>query len=166
MEGQPIRDDTPRVRCRQARLLRRNMTVAEEMLWRSLRGHGFEGMKFRRQAPIGHYIADFACLESRIIVELDGRPHEAPERQARDRRRDEWFAAHGWRVLRLDNERIIGGAALLDIAAALRPHLLFSPHPSIAPYTPLTPAQCRGASRRVGRRGRGTAGRKRRRPSS
>ncbi len=52
---------------------------------------------------------------------LDGRPHEAPERQARDRQRDEWLAAHGWRVLRLTNECVIGSAALLDIMAALRP---------------------------------------------
>lgn len=96
------------------------MTIAEETLWRCLRGRGFAGMKFRRQVPIGPFIADFACIESRIVVELDGRPHEAPERQEYDRRRDGWFAAHGWRVLRLDNERVIGGAALCDISAWLR----------------------------------------------
>jgi len=116
-----MRDDTPIERFRQARALRRVMTTSEELLWRHLRGRGLSGEKFRRQVPIGPFIADFACLERRLIVELDGRPHEAPERQARDRHRDEFLTAHGWRVLRLTNERVIGGAALLDIIAALRP---------------------------------------------
>jgi very-short-patch-repair endonuclease len=96
------------------------MTTAEGLLWRHLRGRGLCGEKFRRQVPIGPFIADFACLERRLIVELDGRPHEAPERRRRDRHRDEWLAAHGWCVLRLTNERVIGGAALGDIIAALR----------------------------------------------
>ncbi|MDJ0447700.1 endonuclease domain-containing protein [Methylocystis sp. JR02] len=116
-----MRDHTPKARFTQARSLRRNMTVAEDMLWRCLRGRGFEGLKFRRQVPIGPYIADFACLERRLIIELDGRPHEEPEQQAHDRRRDAWFFANGWRVLRLDNERVIGGAALNDIALWMRP---------------------------------------------
>jgi very-short-patch-repair endonuclease len=115
-----MRDGTPRARFTQARQLRRNMTVAEEMLWRCLRGRGFEGMKFRRQVPVGPYIADFACIERRIVIELDGRPHEEPEQQVHDRRRDAWFETNGWQVLRLDNERVIGGAALNDLAKWLR----------------------------------------------
>ena len=110
-----MRDDIPGNRLQQARTLRRNMTVAEDMLWRCLRGRGFRGMKFRRQTPIGPFIADFACLDEKLIVELDGRPHETPERQAYDQRRDAWFMGQGWRVLRLDNERVIGGAALVDL---------------------------------------------------
>ncbi|PPD18835.1 MAG: hypothetical protein CTY30_05660 [Methylocystis sp.] len=70
--------------------------------------------------PVGPFIADFACLNHRLIVELDGRPHENPGQAARDRRRDAWFVENGWRVLRLSNERVIGGAALDDIARALR----------------------------------------------
>jgi very-short-patch-repair endonuclease len=97
------------------------MTIAEDMLWRSLRGRGFEGMKFRRQVPIGPYIADFACLERKLIIELDGRPHEEPDQAAYDRWRDNWLIAQGWRVLRLDNERVIGGAALRDIGRSLLP---------------------------------------------
>ncbi len=116
-----MRDDTPKARVTQARRLRRNMTVAEDMLWRCLRGRGFEGLKFRRQVLIGPYIADFACLDRRVIIELDGRPHGEPEQQEHDRRRDAWFLANGWRVLRLDNERVIGGAAQNDIALWMRP---------------------------------------------
>ena len=56
-----------------ARQLRREMTMAEAMLWRALRGSRFAGLKFRRQAPVGPYIADFLCIASRLIVELDGR---------------------------------------------------------------------------------------------
>ena len=63
-----------------ARRLRRDMTVVETMLWRSLRNRGF-GWKFRRQVPIGPYVADFACLAAKLIVELDGPPHETEEQR-------------------------------------------------------------------------------------
>ena len=55
------------------------------------------GVRFRRQEPIGPFIADFACLEARLIVEVDGDSHSDT---ARDRRRDRWFEEHGWFVLR------------------------------------------------------------------
>ncbi len=116
-----MRDDIPKNRLARARALRRDMTTAEDILWRCLRGRGFHGMKFRRQVPVGPFIADFACLERKLIIELDGRPHEAPERQAYDQRRDDWLEQQGWRVLRLDNERVIGGVALLDIEKWLAP---------------------------------------------
>ena len=115
-----MRDDIPKARLLQARKLRREMTVAETMLWKCLRDRGLGQLKFRRQVPIGPFIADFACLTRRLVIELDGRPHEEPEQQAHDARRDAWFSRHGWRVLRLDNERVIGGAALGDIEAWLR----------------------------------------------
>ncbi len=115
-----MRDDIPIERLHQARTLRRDMTNAETLLWRHLRGRGLEGEKFRRQVPIGPFIVDFACLNRRLIVELDGRPHENLVQAARDRRRDAWFVDRGWRVLRLSNERVIAGAALDDISRALR----------------------------------------------
>jgi len=58
-----------------ARRLRRDMTNAEVALWRCLRGSRLDGLKFRRQVPIGVYLVDFLCVEHRLIVELDGRPH-------------------------------------------------------------------------------------------
>jgi very-short-patch-repair endonuclease len=124
-----MRDDTPRERFHQARKLRQETTVAEAILWKHLRGRELLGMKFRRQVPIGPYIADFACVSKRLIIELDGRPHETVEQRARDQIRDDWFSNHGWRVLRLSNERLIGGAALDDISRVLAA-------PSSAPASP------------------------------
>src|SRR3989304_4516518 len=58
-----------------AKILRKRPTDAEIIMWRHLRGKRLEGFKFRRQEPIGNYIADFVCYEKRIIVEVDGRLH-------------------------------------------------------------------------------------------
>lgn len=103
-----------------ARAMRGAPTKAEEIVWRSLRAGGL-GVKFRRQAPVGPYIADFACLPAKLVIELDGPPHDKPEQQASDKRRDAWFVEHGWRVLRVPNEIVFGGGDMvLDrIKAAL-----------------------------------------------
>ena len=79
-----------------ARGMRSEPTLAEDRLWYHLR-RGQMGSHFRRQEPIGPFIADFACLKARLIVEVDGDSHTDP---ARDRRRDRWFHDHGWFVLR------------------------------------------------------------------
>jgi len=55
------------------------MTRAEAMLWRSLRGGALDGLKFRRQVPIGRYVVDFLCVKHRLAVELDGAPHDRDE---------------------------------------------------------------------------------------
>jgi very-short-patch-repair endonuclease len=121
-EGEAMREDTPERSVRNARVLRRRMTNAEDILWRSLRNRQFLGVKFRRQVPVGPYVADFACVTQKLIVECDGAPHENPEQRAHDARRDAWFAEQGWRVLRISNERIIGGGNLVldDICRALQ----------------------------------------------
>lgn len=80
-----------------ARALRRDMTDAERKLWLGLRGEQL-GFKFRRQHPLGNYIADFACLEPRLIVELDGSQHA--NNQAYDLARDAFFKAQGFAVTR------------------------------------------------------------------
>jgi very-short-patch-repair endonuclease len=59
-----------------ARSLRGNMTEAEGRVWHILRAHQMKGYKFRRQVPIGRYIADFVCHEARLIVEIDGGQHK------------------------------------------------------------------------------------------
>ena len=64
-----------------ARKLRREMTQAEAMLWRSLRGGGLDGLKFRGQVPIGCYVVDFLCIRHRLVVELDGAPHDRDEQK-------------------------------------------------------------------------------------
>ncbi|PZO12966.1 MAG: hypothetical protein DCF26_17825 [Burkholderiales bacterium] len=77
--------------------LRRDMTDAERKLWSGLRGEQL-GFKFRRQHPLGNYIADFACLKPKLIVELDGSQHA--DNQAYDGARDAYFKAWGFVVLR------------------------------------------------------------------
>jgi very-short-patch-repair endonuclease len=79
-----------------ARVLRRNSTDVERLMWRLLRDRRFAGVKFRRQVPIGPFIADFACTQHRLAVELDGGQHGS----ASDERRDAFLAARGWRVIR------------------------------------------------------------------
>ena len=80
-----------------ARALRRDMTDAERKLWSGLRGEQ-PGFKFRRQHPLGNYIADFACLEPRLIVELDGSQHA--DNQTYDLARDAFFKAQEFAVMR------------------------------------------------------------------
>lgn len=105
----------------QARRLRRDMTAAETMLWCGLR-NGRMGAKFRRQMPIGPYFADFVCIAARIIVELDGPPHDEPEQHLHDMRRDAWLSERGWCVLRFSNDLVIGGGNIIleEIQRALK----------------------------------------------
>jgi len=85
-----------------ARELRRNLTDAESLLWRELRMRTL-GVKFRRQVPIGSYIVDFACLQRRLIIELDGGQHLE---SAADAERDRWLRTQGFRVLRFWNNDV------------------------------------------------------------
>jgi very-short-patch-repair endonuclease len=87
---------TPNARVH-ARALRRDMTDAERKLWSGLRGEQL-GVKFRRQHPLGNYIADFACLELKLIVELDGSQHA--DNQVYDLARDPFSKAQGFTVMR------------------------------------------------------------------
>lgn len=80
-----------------ARALRRTMTDSERRLWSRLRGEQL-GVKFRRQHPLGSFVADFACLQPKLVVELDGSQHA--QQQAYDARRDAFFRAQGFDVLR------------------------------------------------------------------
>ena len=96
-----------------ARKLRREMTHAESIMWRALRASRFNGLKFRRQVPIGPYVADFLSVQHRLIVELDGRPHDSEQQKAHEAKRDAYLRAKGYRVLRFSNDLIIGGC---DIA--------------------------------------------------
>jgi very-short-patch-repair endonuclease len=101
--------------------MRRNPTDAERKLWQSLKAYRFAGYKFRRQEPIGNYIADFACFTPRIVVEADGSQHDANKYDAR---RDRWFASQGFRVLRFWNIDVLKNLdGVLDtIADAIRTH--------------------------------------------
>jgi len=84
--------------------MRRNLTSNEAKLWELLRGRQLDGLKFRRQAPIGRYVADFVCYQRRLIVEADGPQHE--DDATHDLERDAWLRDQGFLVLRIPNEMI------------------------------------------------------------
>ena len=82
--------------------MRRNPSVTERRLWKLLRDRKLEGLKFRRQVPIGPYIADFVCLSCRLIVEADGPWHD----EEHDAERDAWLDNERFLVLRFTNKLI------------------------------------------------------------
>ncbi len=101
-----------------ARQLRRNSTDAERRLWRLLRDRQFASYKFRRQTPVGPYIADFVCFDQKIIVEVDGGQHQ--DRLHQDQARSEWLESQGFTVLRFWNNEVMGnqdGVAHLILTA-------------------------------------------------
>ncbi|UVK39552.1 endonuclease domain-containing protein [Mesorhizobium sp. AR10] len=87
-----------------ARSLRRDMTEAEDRLWHELRDRRLDRIKFRRQVPVGKYIADFVCLEAGLIIEIDGSQHADSDS---DRIRGVELKAMGFRVLRFWNEDVL-----------------------------------------------------------
>ena len=100
MNPQPSDRHQPRAYER-ARQLRRPLTPAEVILWRELRGRRLGGFKFRRQQPIGPYIADFFCPAAKLVVELDGETHLG--REEKDAARQAYLESLGYRVLRFWN---------------------------------------------------------------
>jgi very-short-patch-repair endonuclease len=90
-----------------ARALRRQSTEAEKLLWRSLRGKQLEGIKFRRQQPIGEYIVDFVSFSHRLVIEVDGGQHARPDEQSRGQRRDAWLQEQGFTELRFWNNDVL-----------------------------------------------------------
>src|SRR5579872_3254168 len=99
---------------------RRTPSATERMLWKLLRDRQLDGLKFRRQVPLGPYIADFVCLSCKLIVEADGPWHD----EAHDAERDRWLTAHGFQVLRFSNGDIAEKShevfrAIREIAEAL-----------------------------------------------
>ena len=87
---------------KQARALRRMSPFTEKYLWKLLRDRRLQGLKFRRQFPLGPYVLDFVCLHHWLVIEADG-PFHDPEHDAI---RDAWLAEQGFRVLRFSNEVI------------------------------------------------------------
>ncbi|MBX3481839.1 MAG: endonuclease domain-containing protein [Caulobacter sp.] len=116
--------------------MRKAPAFHEAILWKLLRDRRLAHLKFRRQVPLGRYIADFLCLEHRIIVEADGPLHDP----VKDAERDAWLNGQGFRVLRFPNATILAspGLVLTAILDAARP----PPHPSASP--PPSPARGEG----------------------
>ena len=90
-----------------AKQLRKNSTDAERALWRALRSRQLGGYKFRRQQPLGPFIVDFVCLESRLIVEVDGGQHDHTAQKVMDQARTDWLQMRGFRVLRFWDHEVL-----------------------------------------------------------
>lgn len=86
--------------------MRGNQTMGESALWQNLRGKQL-GVKFRRQHAIGDYIADFVCLTSKLIIEVDGEYHNTPQQQLLDKQRTDFFLRMGYKELRFSNDEIL-----------------------------------------------------------
>jgi len=89
-----------------ARAMRRKLTDAELKFWNAVRAHRLDGLGFRRQMPILGYIADFACTEHRLIIEIDGSQH-GERVAANDLKRTKELAEAGWTVLRFWNDEVL-----------------------------------------------------------
>jgi len=115
-----------------ARELRQRSTDSERRLWHWLRNRQIDGVKFRRQVPLGAYVVDFLAADHRLVIEIDGGQHAS--QQDYDRRRTAWLEAQGYRVIRFWSNEVLanteGVIAAIGAALKLRP-----PHPD-----PLTPA--------------------------
>jgi len=109
-----------------AKNLRKNSTDSERLLWRYLRLKQACGFKFRRQAPVGNYIADFVCFEKRLIIEADGGQHARRVRD--DKARDEWFASQGFKVLRFWNNEVFSN--IEGVLETIRKELTRAPSPT------------------------------------
>ena len=99
-----------------ARDLRARQTKAESLLWFALRARRLCGLKFRRQYPIGPFIVDFACVEKRLVVEIDGGYHDYVYED--DISRQEKIEAEGWKVIRFSNEDVLDDVEAVAIVIA------------------------------------------------
>ena len=104
-----------------SRRLRRDSTDVEKRLWRAIRDDALNA-RFRRQHPIGRYFADFACVEAKLVVEVDGCQH-SPER---DGVRDAELTARGWHVLRFWNNEVLNNldGVVFELSRVLRERLV------------------------------------------
>ena len=116
-----------------ARHLRRDQTTAEQRLWARLRDRQLAGYKFRRQVPRGPFIVDFACLDSRLVVELDGGQHADAVQSEEDRKRTAWLQVEGYCVVRFWNHDVLENmeGVLATIVEALKDRK--PPHPDPLP---------------------------------
>jgi guanylate kinase len=93
-----------------ARYNRNHPTEAEALLWEYLRADAL-GVTFKRQHIIGDYIADFACVSARLVVEIDGGYHQLSQQQWNDEQRTQWLESQGFTVIRFTNTEVMGNIA-------------------------------------------------------
>ena len=102
--------------------LRLRGTPAERVLWSKLRNKRFEGVKFRRQQPLGNYIVDFITFDKKLIIEIDGGQHNENSVLNQDEKRTTWLNGQGYRVIRFWNNEVLENleGVLLRIQAVVK----------------------------------------------
>ena len=123
-----MREHTPES-LKNARKLRKQMSLPEVLLWQRLKGSP-EGVKFRKQHPLGDYVVDFFCAGKRIGIEVDGISHDMGNRPARDAKRTKAIEALGVRLLRIPASDVL--ADVDGIADAIVRYCAQLPPPSAA----------------------------------
>ena len=114
-ESLPKKRDLPPVlvqpikRIKRARAMRKTMSLPEVLLWCELKGKQ-QGVKFRKQFPVLEYYPDFACLEVRLLIEVDGIAHDMGDRPMRDEARDAELIEAGWQIVRIPAKDILKDA--------------------------------------------------------
>jgi very-short-patch-repair endonuclease len=121
-----------------AKRLRRDLTDAERRLWSILRNSKLEGAKFRRQQPIGPFVADFVCQDRRLIIEADGGQHSD---STVDERRTAFLEQRGYRMLRFWNNDILDN---IEGVAGSIAAVLATPHPARASRESPSPSRGEG----------------------
>jgi len=112
-----------------AKELRKNMTPAEKMLWRFLRGRQLCGLKFYRQVPIDRFIVDFYCSSKDLIIEVDGSVHDNEEQRSWDGEREVFLQRKRLRILRFRNDQVLReiNIVLKSIAKSCGENYMFPP---------------------------------------
>ena len=105
------------------------MSPPEVALWALLRTPAEGAPRFRRQHPIGPYVADFYCPAARLVVEIDGWSHNMGDQPARDERRDAWMQERGYRVIRIPASEVFQNAAEVADRMAAEALAILSPPP-------------------------------------
>jgi very-short-patch-repair endonuclease len=110
-----------------ARILRKEQTRAEELLWNQLRSQKLDGYKFRRQHPIKNWIADFYCHEAKLVIEVDGRIHLDKQQKGNDEGRTYELEGLGLKVIRFTNEEVESN--IENVLKQIKNYLIPDPSP-------------------------------------
>jgi len=116
-----------------AKALRKQLTSAEKLFWKIVRNRNLSGLKFRRQHPIGPFIADFYCHALKLVVEIDGDIHDLEDVRQYDTQRKNYLKELGIKVLRFKNEDVFANAHLIEVAISdlmVYPDLIPNPSPT------------------------------------
>jgi len=121
--------------------MRREMPLPEVILWQLLRGGKVDGLRFRRQHPIGPFVLDFYCAERKLAIEVDGLAHDNAERFEQDERRTMWLNNQGIQVIRFMASDILDPQALEAVVVTIRENVA----PSTSYAGPLPPPRGGGS---------------------